>query len=535
MTRVSLRRRPILLTLAAIVALAATLRLALLRQDSTFQRTDEVMFLLNAMNLHALVAPTSLGDAARQAFWTLAFPWGYPVVVFLWSVLEVYGIIGLPITEMSAVAPFALLGAVGTVLLFILGARLFSPAVGLAAAAALAVFPAHVAQSRTIAAWILAADLMMLVVIRLIAYLETRKSRDAWLLSLALALYLPSDNLAPGIVLLMFLVPFVQTRGGPATRLGVVWRLWMRREVLVLPALTMVPLVAAHLVFVATGRTTYGFIGHYFLGKARPGIHVAEVIRGLVENGGAAMTVLIAIGAVRGLVALARRDAGLVPALWAAVFVVPTALLVNPAGTVMRAYLTPLLLPLLLLGAAGIEDAARAAATRAPRLAPALAVTAGAIVIAWTLATIPPRVYDTDFVGFHHHPIGLWGGEIYGNDGAKTAGYFIRQQTPPAAVVLSDLRLFIGKYYFNRRTLTASAGADGADILAVTAGGRAHAEAGGWQQAATVTHDGREVFYVYSRAPRVPVRLAAEEFDRRFDREYGHVGTLRYPVVWGDE
>jgi hypothetical protein len=42
------------------------------------------------------------------------------------------------------------------------------------------------------------------------------------------------------------------------------------------------------------------------------------------------------------------------------------------------------------------------------------------------------------------------------------------------------------------------------------------------------------VFYVYTSAPASHRVLAAEDYDRRFDREFGRIEALRYPVIWGD-
>lgn len=523
------------LGLAAVVALALGLRLAWLRQDSTFQRTDEVMFLLNAARLHALVAPASVTEAVREAFWAFAFPWGYPVVFALWGLLEVYRLAGIPVTEFTAIAPFAALGALAPALVGWLGARLFSRPVALAAALALAVTPAHVAQSRTIAAWILASNLQMLVVLGFLRYVQTQRARDAWLLSLALALYVPADNLFPGTAALLVMLALAAGAGGLPARVRKAWCLLARREVLLLPAVTAAPLVAAHLVFVATGRGTYGFIGHYFLGKAGPGLHAGDLVRGLAANGGAALALLMAVGAIRGALALARRDRALAPALWLLAFAVPAALIIDPAATTLRGYLTPVVIPLLLLGAAGLAEVGAWLARRPwCRWSARLPLATVGLAAAWTLATIPGRVYDADFLGFPREPIGLWGGEIYPNDGAKTAGWFIRRETPDDALVLSDVRPLVGKYYFHRRTLHPGAGTGAADVLALTAAGREKADLTGWSPAATVTHAGREVFFVYTREPRPSVRLSTEEHDRRFDREFGRVDRLRYPVVWGD-
>jgi len=531
-----------LLALAGAAALGLAIRLLFLREDSTFQRTDEVMFVLNSLKLHELVAPESVGRALRELFWMFAFPWGYPVLLFTWGLLEVSQALGIGVREATVIVPFAVLGAVAPILVFFLGRRLFSPAVGLAAAAAVAVLPSHAAQSRTIAAWILASNLFIVAVLAYLRYRDTRASRDAWLLGLALAAYLPSDNLAPGGVALLVLHALMGSAGSPAARARDLRALFWRREILVLPALTVAPLVVVHLVFVLAGRGTYGFIGHYFVSKVAPGMHVTPLLAGLVENAGPALSLLLVLGAVRGAIALVSRDRGLLLALWVVAFGGPTAFMVNPAGTVVHAYLTPILLPLLVLGCAAVVEAADHVSAAARPLARTLTAVVFALLIGWTAVMIPSRVYGLPFL-VPADPIGLWGGETYLNDGAKTAGYFIRTSTRPQAVVLSDLRLFVGKYYFHRKTLLPPDAPAGSgtrlarrpvDVVAVTRDFRHRIDTTGYSLAATVTHGGVAVFYVYTREPASPRVLATEDYDRRFDREFGRIEALRYPVIWGD-
>jgi hypothetical protein len=499
---VSPGRRATLLGVAGVATLGLAVRLLFLREDSTFQRTDEVMFVLNSLKLHELVAPESAGRVLTELFWMFAFPWGYPVLLFTWSLMELSQALGIGVSEATVIAPFAVLGAMAPVLVFLLGRRLFSPVVGLAAAAAVAVLPSHAAQSRTIAAWILASNLFMLVVLAYLRYRDTRTSRDAWLLSLALAAYLPSDNLAPGGVALLVLHALSATVGSAAARARELYALVWRREILVLPVLSVAPLVIVHLIFVVNGRGTYGFIGHYFVSKVAPGFHIGPLLAGLATNAGPALSLFLVLGAVRGAIALARRDRGLLLALWAVAFGVPTAFMVNPAGTVVLAYLTPMLLPLLVLGCAAIVEAAEHASAATRPLARTLAAVVLAMLIGWTAVMIPSRVYGMPFL-VPADPIGLWGGETYLNNGAKTAGYYIRTSTPPGSVVLSDLRLFVGKYYFHRKTLLTSEGAvrGPVDVVAVTRDSRGRVDTTGYTLAATVTHGGAPVFYVYTRAP----------------------------------
>jgi hypothetical protein len=75
--------------------------------------------------------------------------------------------------------------------------------------------------------------------------------------------------------------------------------------------------------------------------------------------------------------------------------------------------------------------------------------------------------------------------------------------------------------------------------VALTAASAERAHVAGWLDgfglAATVTHGGRPVFQIYTRAAGSAVTLAAEEFDPQFDREFARLATLRYRAVWEDD
>jgi hypothetical protein len=530
--------------LGGIIVLAVGLRLLWLRTDSTFQRTDEVMFVLNALRLS--------GFGAEDLFWTLAFPWGYPVLVFILGALSAYQWLGVAIRETTIVAPFAVVGGLAPWLLYRLMRRAFSRGVALTAALALAVLPSHIAQSRTVAAWILAANLMMLTILLAWRYIERGRRADALAFSAALAIYLPSDNLAPGTLMLLAVMAVVWPSGALRERLHWARAVFVRPAVLVLPALSLGLLAAVQVVFVVTGRPTYGFLGHYLAGKVGRGVHLEPVLTGLLDNLGPPLTGLVLFAAVLALIRPARCRHAWVFVVWALCFALPTVLLIDPAGTLVSGYLTPLLIALLALGAAGFA-AATTAAARA--IGPRPARTAGAVVLiaffGVAMALVPSRIYALPFL-VPPQPIGLWGGEIYDNDGAKTAGYWIRRHTPPGALVISDLRLFVGKYYFHRPTaglerMEALRRRVGVVAVKPTSRGRLHAA--GWLEgfslAATVMHEDRPVFLVYARGRVTPdsgmhhiapaVTVTTAEFDRHFDREFGRIGTLRYPRIWGDD
>ena len=527
-------RQPAALLLAGIVALALVLRILWLRTDSTFQRTDEVMFLLNALRLSSL--------NAQDLFWTLAFPWGYPVLLFILGVLSAYQGLGVPIRETTIVVPFAVLGALGPWLLYRLARRAFPRGVALIAALAVAVLPSHIAQSRTVAAWILASDLMMLTVLLAWRYLEHGRRSDALAFSAALAIYLPTDNLAPGTLLLLFVMTFFWRAGSVAARARATLAALLRPAVLVLPALSLGLLVAVQAVFVLTGRPTYGFLGHYLAGKVDRGIHLEPVLTGLWDNLGPPLAGLVLFGCLLAVVRPSRSRRAWVFLAWVLAFAVPTILLIDPVGTLVSGYLTPLLMSLLALGAAGLGAGIEVLARRLGRgAAAATGAVAFVLVFGLALALVPSRVHGRAVL-FPVRPIGLWGGEIYGNDGAKTAGYWIRRHTPPGTLVLSDLRLFVGTYYFHRPTgaldrLESLGHRVGVVAVTTAAGARATAAGGldGFGLAATVTHGGWTVLRIYARAAGPPVTLAAEEFDPRFDREFGRISALRYPRIWGDD
>lgn len=529
--------------LAAIVVVAAVVRLVWLRQDSTFQRSDEVMFVLNALRLDA-IRGAGPGAAARELFWMLAFPWGYPVLLLLYGVMTVYGWLGVAVTEFSLVAPFALIGALSPLLVYLLARRAFATPIALLAALAVALLPSHVAQSRTIASWLLASNLMMLALLALWRYLDTGRRRDAALFGAALAAYLPSDNLAPGTLVVLTAVVFFWTSGSLADRVRATLAVCLRPAVVLLPLLSLAVLVAVQAVFVAAGRPTYGFLGHYLAGKVAHGVHIAPLVAGVWSNTAPAIALLAAAGVVRAPLSLTAPGREWVFLCWLLGFLVPTVLLINPRGTVLQAYLTPIIVPLLVLGAAGLVTAVR----RVPLGRRALVAIAVGF-LAFAVATLPPRVYGRDLLGVPARPIGLWGGEQYPNNGVKTAGYWIRTRTSPSAVVLSDVRLFVGKYYFHRPTIAPgdprfdpsgfARVRERVEVVAATAAWTERPEAGayldGYHRVLTVTHGGRPVFYVYTRAARTPEVWRSEDGDPRFDREFGRPHRLRYPFVWEDD
>ncbi len=531
--RRGLDRRAAGLLLSAIIALALLLRLLWLRTDSTFQRTDEVMFILNALQLSSL--------APRDVFWTLAFPWGYPVLFVILSVLSVYQWLGIPIRETTIVAPFAVLGALGPFLLYRLARRAFSRGVALTAALALAVLPSHVAQSRAVGAWILASDLMMLTIVLAWRYLQRPERDRALVFAAALAIYLPADNLAPGTLLLLAAMALGWRPGPVGERVRAARAALTRPAVIVLPALSLGVLVAVQAVFVIAGRPTYGFLGHYLAGKVQRGLHLGPVLAGLGENLGPPLAVLAALGFAWGLTTLTRPGRAWLFFAWLLSFALPTILLIDPAATVPNAYLTPIVGPLLVLGSAALFTGIDATARWIGRGA-ATAAGAAALGLAFglALALLASRVYERAFL-FPLRPIGLWGGEIYHNDGAKAAGYWIRRNTAPGTVVLSDLRLFVGKYYFHRPTVGLERAAEvggHVGVIALRATGPplgAPRWMDGFSLAATVIHAGRPALLIYTREPGPAVTLATEEFDGRFDREFARLDTLRFPTVWEDD
>lgn len=539
--------RPAALT--GIFGLALAARLLFLRHDSTFQRTDEVMALLNALRLQGLLSPPDLGAFTRDAFEVLSYPWGYPVLLFAFAAVKTWTMLGVPITEFTAVAPFAVLGALAPLLVYALANQAFDRRVALGAGLAVALLPSHIAQSRTIAAWILASNLMMLTLLACWRYLKRGQRWDALAFSAALAAYLPSDNLAPGTLILLVLVAWFWEEGTPAARARRLVRTFVRPAVVILPALTVTPLVAVHVAFVLRGHPTYGFLGHYFESKVERGVHLTAVAQGLAENAGPALLLVLVVGVVRAALAWRRGEREWVFLAWLASFLLPTVFVIDPRSTVLRAYLTPVILPLLVFGVAGLVEGAGRFGRRLGLgpAAPAVAVTA--LVFLGAAVVVPTRVYGQDILGIRARPIGLWGGEVYANDGAKSAGYWIRTSTPPGTVVLSDVRLFVGKYYFHRPTIPPSDPRfalerfqrirDRVGLVGLTAGFHDVARSAGYLEGyaltVTVTHRGQPVFFVYARPPRPDVVLATEEIDPKFDHDFGRIDALRDPNIWEDE
>jgi hypothetical protein len=532
---------------AVIIAVGAlALRLVDLRVGTTFQRTDEPLTLLMALKLEAALAASSFLEVFHRLFTVFSSPWGYGNLVFTFIPLKLYDWLGIPITEFTALAPFALLGA-GTVLqVYALGTYAFGPRAGLAAAIAVALLPAHIALSRTnISPIMLGLSLTTMTVLGLLRYLDTGARRDALLLGLGAALLFVTDSRAPIVLAALGLYVLVFRRDAwPRIR-----TLVKQPGFLVPVLLALVPVVSIQLAFIEHGQATAGYLGRYFTGKLSPGWYAGTLGHGLIESTRPALVWLVPLGVARGFIGLWRRDRSASFALVGLGLAGVFAFTVNLEPETATAYMLTLVVVVVMLGAVAVSELLDLATRAAPRAVVNLAYGLLAAGLLWALASVPPRVWDRPLLGIANDPIGLWGGIAYQNDGAKTAGWWIRTHTEPNAIVYSDLQHFAAKYYLHRPTVSPRDPRftehsrpplwRSVSVLALTGTflptARRRGDLDGFHLAATVTHRTTPVLLIYRRHLGERATLPTESYDARFDREFGRLAALGYACIWGDD
>lgn len=555
---------------AAVVLGAFALRLWRLYDHQNFVGTDDTVWLLGAMDpYHAILSP-SWAALARALYRIAVFPYGPGYVLVNASWIGLMSILHVPLTEVVLVMPTVLMGTGSVALVFLIGRDLHSPAAGLLAALWTAILPLSVGLSRFPAGSPQPGSFFLLLAIWCVwRYARTGGTGRAWVASVPLTFYFLSDSLFPAALPLLAYLAVAAQKGETLRarwRLGLqrlaAWRLWL------LPALAFLPLLATWVHRVTRGDPTAGIIGHLLSKKGAyiPGFHAAALESILYACGGA-LPLLGLAALIYGLWQAARLTAPGAAAIWTVVFLAPWFLLLDLTPLHRIYYLNGILGLLVLIGCAAVEAGRwlRARLTGAARIAAlaggglllivATAVTAAAtLFIVYDLrlpaaAVLPPWLsaygcpYSTDSSRYRYY------GSVCPDWGLKAAGVYLRQETPPGTVVLTEVGTTCGRYYFGRPmwndedlwTYSNSTPAAKFGKLAWMGGrvdmvvARAHnAEAAAaamppdFHLAAVVTVEAKPALMIWRKGPAPPAvrMLAAEDLNPVFDATYARLPDL---------
>lgn len=527
-----------LILLLLILLTAFTLRTYGLR-SLVYANPDEALwsfFIVTSAELSPLSPNPSENALAKIMSWD----YGYPLFVADYLYVRTLEALNLPVNEATLPGILIILGTLSCILVFLVARRFANgnDTPGLVAAALFAVIPLLVGRHRTIGGAEAANGfLFLLAVLMLMRYWEAPASpRRQWLAGLAVGLWMCADvQLAvTGSVLIAFVLLWPRPEGHAG------WdglrRLLVRPGTLLPPIILFAPYVPVYLYALKLGYPDQTFLGTMLSEhKADWGLHLIPFLRDLWVNLG-----LVALLAIPVAVILLRTRFGDRRYQWLLAWIGLTALpfLIAVTSKVTEAsgyhhHLAAalcLLIGLAFASTVGVHRGAPALPASA-RFLPIIAI----LIIAFTAATTLGGVLRCPpLIALYPSPKIPYGG-LVPNSGMKTAGYWVRQNLPPAATVFVAHDPSVAYWYVGREALTGGY-IDQPDRKPVLLDNAARVQAAvipeqydlypdhlmrslGFRGLISVTRDSREILRLYTKRP-LRDTLPVEQYDRLYNQTY---------------
>jgi hypothetical protein len=447
----------------------------------------------------------------------------------------VFGLIGLRLNEFWWNLPFVLINLLSIPLAAALVARLAGRSAGVFAALLVALFPINAALSRSsgLSHIPLTFVCQLASLLAVVSYCDQPTHRRARLAGLLIAVNLLVELFFPLLFALLLGAAMLVVEPG---RPGLAARIQRARARLFVPRVMLLPILVlcfnfGLLIAYVNGWVSFGGIAARLLeGSDRQASLYFEDFwsNASYVAGPVALLALIALGLTR-LPAAWRLERQALPLCWALLYLLPFLVFTRPH---VYEYFLLGTAPLALNAAIVIGRWWDGGGMRRAGAGLALALLAGLFALR-ALAMIF-GIESGVLVGNGRAP-----GAVSPDYGLKAASWWIRERTPPDALVFADSAFepYQVAYYLHRPFLAvtdATAPEDAYTLLdnapkppifyLVVPGNEAllRAHAGDTPQlAATVLVDGRPALLIYGQGGRAPEQIAADEGNRQFDAQFG--------------
>lgn len=482
------------------------------------------------------------GGALENPLRLFGFPLGALQPILLFATALGYTLLKIPITEFTWTLPVILLGSITIFPLYLLVKRLSNPRAGIMAAILLAVLPIHTMESRSLAAaWAVSFLLQILVIYYFVRYLEERQNRELVLASGLLATYLLADNQFLSILPLLFYIGFIyQDRDQSASRRGLeTLKIFRQPRFFLLPLTVLIGLLALHLTFTyfrtadfSGVDTGVGSLSHILKRNTQAGFYCRHALEEVIENIGWPLFIFILAMSVLGVFDLKRNFKFSIFLIWGLCYLLPFFFFISPRSTLTRGYLAAGIYPLAVFSAIIL--------TQITSRGKYVLQGAFYIVVILTLALNFSATYGITFSSFLALP--PFQGSVSADNGAKTAGFWIRQNTAAGDSIFTfNLPPKVMRYYARRRCFGQLKGNQAElfyyfqevkdKISCVVVGNknpvRELLSGAGYHQAVRVKNGETTLLLIYTRREIIPPVLRETTFyNRRFNQLYSNLSHL---------
>tara|TARA_Y100000031_G_scaffold39468_2_gene44374 strand:+ start:1087 stop:2835 length:1749 start_codon:yes stop_codon:yes gene_type:complete len=502
----------------------------------------------------------SLNNPIQTFAELMNFRWGAVTPVILALNLIILKVLNITITEKLITLPIVLIGTLTIFVIYLLGKELKNKYVGLMSALFLAILPLHVAQSRNIGGtWIISPFLLTLSVYLLVKYFYDKKY-GFWA-SLVVSLYLISTSLFGGLIVL---IPFIAILSSHSLFGGL--KKIFKIKNFVLPALFLLVPVVSYIIFSYYGFKDFGFIGHIFhRGGGGIGFYIVTLFNDFVKDAGIYLVVLFIGAIVYGMFKLCgvvkedkkfnkengekEKNKEIIPLIWVAIYTAPFLFLVKPEMTEISTYLNSMIIPLIILVGIFVYDVVEWLSDKNNMLYKyfkycfVLVIVLILVLTSITMFGVVHRVSCNGDVNNYQ----MLQGSDYQNTGAKTAGYFVRENYKDVKI-FTDLRPATGHYYLHMPVISSvdmddtelfsyfGSISNDIDLVIVKQKNLVFIEPylGGFSKVIEIQNNGKVVMTMFEKVYGddnnylSSAVLHTEHYDALFDEKYGNVNDLNY-------
>ncbi len=443
--------------------LALSFRLYQPRIEEVFLSNDEVMLFQYSLKPLSIFYTPTIENTGIQLFRFFNFPWG-PGTIFLSTLNSaVLSIIGISLTEFTITFPYIIIGSGTVILVYLIGKEIKGKLFGIVAAILLALFPAHIIISRAIAGNVVAGQFFFFLALFLfIKYLKTKKKGYKIVYYGVVAYYLITENQAIAIIPILIFASFIYTqekkilyRIKESLKQLFSWEGFLLAFLIILPTL----LSGIYLFLKGLGKQSYLNLPHSKI--IIFDIYFYDVLKSIYSSAGPALFFLLLMSFFYYLFMIILRNQkkeSLIFMFSFFVYSVPWFFFVRPYITnpPYNGYHLPIITSLIFLAAYFVEDIIRCGKTIRRGCVKFLYITM--VIIAFLFISI-----HTSFVIFSEITMNerffdissITSGTQGKNNGIKTIGYYLRENSDADALIFADAELFVAQYYFGKEDIIA--------------------------------------------------------------------------------
>lgn len=563
-----------LLIPCSIFIITLAIRLYRLKVNEVFISNDEVNTFLATLDLFHVFDNLSLGSIIYCIFRLYAFPYSWVLIAFNFLMISFMSIFHIPLTEYTLTFPMVVVTSLSVIIVYYIGKELCSKQTGIMSAIVIAILPLHVGISRVnLGPTGLGSTFLMLTVFLFIKYLKSDGVKFGWLTSLAFGIYLGSEHSFLGIFPVILYAAFIFEENDLPFKEKImnIRRKLLNKQILLMPAILVLPMLIVWLYFVSRGHPTGGHIGHMFA-KAKDYRFHPVALQNIVYSCGILLASFLPVAFLFGLWKTIKFKKEGILFIWSIIYLFPWFFLVIH-GNAHRLYYMEGLIPLIILAVYMILSAADFIRKKYLELTGRLFKYAVFIaIIFFTLSMTLKYVFDFEiswmplvkrgflsdlipnpFSNPDYLETGYFNGSVIKpNWGCKTAGYYIRENTTLSVKIFTELATPNAKYYFHRKIYNSPElwhyfSADFETKLKVLAEvinaisliviKPYHAKLAeqymgdSFHRIVDIFSGDKNVLCIYSREKKQHQIMRTEEYDSLFDKKYGNWESL-YVEDW---